>query len=67
MAGGLILRAWLIPMADLSAVARVKAEKLSITPSAKDASRDRYAPYRCRDMAEVAERLIRHLNETSGG
>lgn len=49
------------------AIARVKAEKLSITPSAKDASRDRYAPYRCRDMTEVAERLVRHLDETSGG
>jgi hypothetical protein len=67
MTGGLILRAWLIPMSALSAVARVKAEKLSITPSAKDTSRDRYAPYRCRDMAEVAERLVRHLDDASGG
>ena len=62
MTGGLILRAWLIPMSELNAVARVKAEKLSITPSAKYASRDRYAPYRCRNMAEVARRLANHLD-----
>ncbi len=66
MTGGLILRAWLIPMSELSTVARVKAEKLSITPSAKEESNDRCAPYRCRDMAEVTERLIRHLDEASG-
>lgn len=62
MAGGRILRAWLIPMAELGKIARVRPEKLSITPSAKDSSKDRYAPYRCRDMGEVAERLAAHLD-----
>ncbi len=62
MAGGQIRRAWLIPMAELSHVARVKPEKLSITPSAKEGSRDRYTPYRCTDMAEVAQRLAAYLD-----
>ena len=62
MTGGRIERAWLIPMAELSQVARVNAEKLSITPSAKDGSRDRYTPYRCADMAEVARRLADYLD-----
>ena len=62
MTGGLIQRAWLIPMSELGAVARVGAEKLSITPSAKEGSRDRYTPYRCVDMAEVARRLAAYLD-----
>ena len=62
MAGGQIRRAWLIPMAELSEVARVKPEKLSITPSAKEGSRDRYTPYRCTDMVEVARRLANYLD-----
>ena len=62
MSGGQIRRAWLIPMAELSDVARVKPEKLSITPSAKEGSRDRYTPYRCADMAEVAQRLATYLD-----
>ncbi len=61
-AGGQIRRAWLIPMAELSDVARVKPEKLSITPSAKEKSRDRYTPYRCTDMAAVARRLASYLD-----
>ena len=62
MTGGLIQRAWLIPMSELGAVARVGAERLSITPSAKEESKDRYTPYRCADMAEVAQRLAEYLN-----
>ena len=62
MAGGQIRRAWLIPMAELSDVARVKPEKLSITPSAKEGSRDRYTPYRCTDMTAVAQRLASYLD-----
>ncbi len=62
MTGGRILRAWLIPMAELGAIARVKAEKLSITPSAKEASKDRYSPYRCADMSEVSWRLASYLD-----
>ena len=62
MTGGRILRAWLIPMSELGQVARVKTHKLSITPSAKEESRDRYTPYRCTDMAEVAQRLAAYLD-----
>ncbi len=62
MTGGLIQRAWLIPMSELGSVARVKPDKLSITPSAKEGSRDRYTPYRCADMAEVARRLAAYLD-----
>lgn len=62
MTGGSILRAWLIPMAELSDVARVNSEKLSITPSAKERSKDRYTPYRCADMTEVARRMAGFLD-----
>ncbi len=62
MAGGLIQRAWLIPMAEMGRVARVNPDKLSITPSAKEGSNDRYTPYRCTDMAEVARRLAAYLD-----
>ncbi len=62
MTGGLIQRAWLIPMSELDSIARVGAEKLSITPSAKQGSKDRYTPYRCADMADVAQRLATHLD-----
>ena len=62
MTGGQILRAWLIPMSELAAVARVRAEKLSITPSAKEDSCDRYTPFRCTNMAQVARRLAAFLD-----
>ena len=62
MTGGNILRAWLIPMSELSHIARVKSEKLSITPSAKKESKDRYTPYRCIDMTEVARRMAGYLD-----
>lgn len=62
MTAGLIQRAWLIPMSELGSVARVGAEKLSITPSAKEGSQDRYTAFRCIDMAEVAQRLAAYLD-----
>ncbi len=62
MTGELIQRAWLIPMSELADVARVRPDKLSITPSAKERSNDRYTPYRCADMAEVARRLANYLD-----
>jgi hypothetical protein len=61
---GGVRRAWLIPMAELAAVSMRKADKLSITPNPNPASRDRYTPYRCLGMAEVATRLIDHLDTT---
>ncbi len=62
MTGGQIQRAWLIPMAELGDVARIRPDKLSITPSAKEGSKDRYTPYRCADMAEVTRRLAAYLD-----
>ena len=56
--GAEIDRAWLIPMAELPSVANARADRYAITPSPKDTSRDRYTPYRCRDLAEVSERLM---------
>ncbi|AWJ88965.1 hypothetical protein Sp245p_03745 [Azospirillum baldaniorum] len=64
MQQGSVQRAWLIPMAELPAVSMRKTEKLAITPSPSSASKDRYTPYRCQDMREVAERLIDHLDRT---
>lgn len=61
MPGNRIDWAWLIPMDELSSVARVGEEKLSISPSAKQTSNDRYARFRCRDMAEVVQRLSAYL------
>jgi hypothetical protein len=62
MTGGLIRRAWLIPMSELGTVSRARTDKLSITPSAKEGSNDRYTPYRCMDMIEVARRLEIYLD-----
>lgn len=50
-------RAWLVPMRELESIAVKSKTKLSIRPSVKDTSRDRYIPFRCSGMAEVAERL----------
>ena len=61
MSGGVIRRAWLIPMSELEGVARVNDDKLSITPSAKDESKDRYSSYRCMDMTVVADRLAEYI------
>lgn len=66
MTGGSIQRAWLIPMWELADVARVTPEKLSITPSAKDSSSDRYTRFRCTDMAAVARRISLHFDNRRG-
>jgi hypothetical protein len=65
MGGGLIRPAWLVPMSELAAAARVNADKVSITPSATEGSADRHTPYRCGDMAEVACRSADHLDAMS--
>ena len=61
-----IVCAWLIPMSELKSVARNKPKILSITPSAKETSNDRYTPYRHRDMEGVANELMRFLDSSSG-
>ena len=55
-------RAWLVPMRELESIAIKSKTKLSIRPSVKNTSRDRYTPYRCSGMAEVAERLMGEFN-----
>lgn len=57
-----VRQAWLIPMSELATVARRKADKLVITPSAQQGSRDRYVRFRCDDMAELTARLLQRLD-----
>ncbi len=64
---GSICRAWLIPMKDLPVVAKVARDKLTIVPSAKPGSNDRYTPYRCLDMVETVARLTKVLDNGSLG
>lgn len=61
-----IVRAWLIPMSELKSVARNGPKILSITPSAKETSNDRYTPYRQRDMGEVANELMKFFDSSTG-
>lgn len=53
-----VLSAWLIPMKALPQVATLTKSKYAMSPSTAPHSRDRYAPYRCGTLAEVARRLI---------
>jgi hypothetical protein len=64
---GEVQRAWLIPMSELAKVSQVDAETFSITPSPSDTSRDRYTPYRCHAMGDVAARLIACLDVGENG
>jgi hypothetical protein len=62
---GEVQRAWLIPMSELAKVSQSDATTFSITPSPSDTSKDRYAPYRCHAMGEVANRLLAHLDQAA--
>ena len=62
---GEVQRAWLIPMSELAKISQTDATTFSITPSPSDTSKDRYAPYRCQAMGEVANRLLAHLDQAS--
>lgn len=52
-----IWRAWLIPTGEIEGVAKRRTGNLVITPNPSPASADRYTPWRCRGMREVAERI----------
>lgn len=52
---------WLVPVAELEGVSRRSAGKLSVVASPNPESRDRYTSYRCRNIAEVTESLVRRL------
>jgi len=60
-----IVRAWLIPMSELKSVARSNSKILSITPSAKGTSNDRYTLYRQIDMGGVANELMRFFDSSA--
>lgn len=53
---------WLIPMRDLQAAARVGKNKLTIVPSAKPTSKDRYTRYRRQSFEDIANDLIQTLS-----
>ena len=56
---GMVLEAaWLIPMADVPAVAVDRADKYAMAPSRSPDSRDRYAPYRHGDAGSLARALV---------
>lgn len=57
-----VQRAWLVPMGELESFAKPKRGVLSITPAVKDTSRDRYTPYRCKNMAEVVDRMTNEFD-----
>ena len=55
-------RAWLIPMRDISGLAGSNERSLNIRPSKKLDSQDKFMAYRCKDIAEVAQRLCDHFD-----
>jgi hypothetical protein len=59
-------RLWLVPSAELRSVAHATDDKISIRPSPKPGSRDRYAPFRLNDMREVVTRMIASLEAEPG-
>jgi hypothetical protein len=48
---------WLVPAAELQAVARNAGNKLTIVASAKPSSKDRYTPFRHEHIRMAAQRL----------
>ena len=61
-AGVDVLRAWLIPMKDLSELAGSNDKRLVIRPSMKMDSEDKFMPYRYEGIAGVASRLCEHFD-----
>lgn len=53
---------WLVPIADLEAIAKKTDEKLALTPSANHNSRDRYSSYRHTDLTAVAYELANRFD-----
>lgn len=56
---------WLIPVRELEAVARRKAEKLVITPCIIAGSADRYRRFRHDDLGALTDAVIRSLPSTA--
>jgi hypothetical protein len=57
-----ISRAWLIPMRTFLSVAFEQTDDYRVRPSIDMSSADRYTPFRCTDLGEVAERLITYFD-----
>ena len=56
--GSGLVCAWLIPMSDLKSTDKDGKTKYTVVACANATSQDRFTPYRCSSMAEVADRLI---------
>ena len=63
--GTKVVRAWLIPMKDLSGLAGSNERSLVIRPSMKTDSKDKFMPYRYEGIAGVAERLCEYFDRYS--
>jgi hypothetical protein len=74
--GGLLLGAmieglelgwvWLVPMPVLDEIARKQERKLTMVASTVPDASDRWAPYRHRNLASVAQQLLLHLQAQAG-
>ena len=57
---------WIIPFNDLKKIARNTNGEYVIKPSWKDSSKDKFTPYRCKDMKNLTEHLIKIFDERLG-
>lgn len=60
---GRLEAAWLVPSDEVAAIANVRDQNMSLTPSAKPESQDRYSAYRHHDMDSVAAAVIAHMDK----
>lgn len=54
-------RAWLIPLPELPDITSVRGTKYVIRANKLLRSKDKYLSLRCKDIAEVAARLIENI------
>ncbi len=50
-------RAWLLPLSKLPKISNVKESTYAISPNKNLSSNDKYTPFQCKDIKEVAKRL----------
>ena len=50
---------WFIPMKDLKEVGNKKADKYVITPSKAEGSADKYKNFRCLNVGELAQHIVK--------
>ena len=51
-------RAWLVPLPEFPSIAYDRGTKFMIRPSLSTSTQDKYRDFQCKDMREVAQRLI---------